>query len=1000
MNHGIELLQNISQNLPISESNTQAKLPQGIVRFFLEYSFLPDLEVEQQRLVNLLLADRFELFPLPGDDTTDISDGASEFGYFVVLQFPTLERTLSQRSLFDMGYALEDELGLLSAEPDLTELSYQDPTAPSADTDEQTEGVVRDAFSATCWVDSEAPSNKRWALEAMRIPQAWALSGNRGEGILIAQPDTGVAAHVALTDANIRRDLGTNLVEGNDDPTDPLTVSAANPGHGTATSSVIICPESAAINGAAPGARLVPIRCVDDVKIFDAAPVIAAINHARKIGSHVITMSLGGTPSRAMKKAINAAVANNILVVTAAGNCVNLVVWPARYSAVIGVGGSNIKGEPWKGTSSGTDVDISAPAELVWVARREPDDEQLDKLEGAQGTSFATALTAGTAALWLAHHGRKNLIHVAAAAGMPLQSLFRHALQATALQTDGWQVDGNGAGIVNAEALLQLTPETILQRSLPKKKKPTPTQENHSSEDLLLSRLDGVRLDDSGATSNINVRRFEREIGAVVLESARRGTRDPSSDSQESVGAHQALSSTLSQAFQADNDPLFSSLHEKTVAPPAARVSHVIRSADTQTLTQRLSASRSGLESSSGARNTIKLDASGIKQQLDRLEVCIDNSPLASDGTAASRLALKHEVLGDTEEVLQKLSSGSHLAADDIRSNTALEALVKMQGRPVIRLTDQPIDINDPILEEWVGKLALVATELPKLALSVGRIDADNLHQGTGFVVGPGLVMTNRHVIEGFAAPLPSANRPERWLFERRATINFSPGGSDVSNEFLIQDVVFSGPDQISGDPRINHDELDLALVVVEQTNAAGTSLPQPLALGQSANQTNLNSALFLVGYPAAPATFPKDDNGHFRRDVVERIRQLFGMDFGRCYLSPGLVEQSVNLFTQGARPISFSHDATSLGGSSGSCLFSFGGVMNVVGLHYGGDWLRENFAHDLAHISKRLIRLPSLIDQIGHSTTQNKASIKAAIDNSRVDESVDFSAPESGMPT
>lgn len=1002
MNRGIALLKSITQDLPLNDRATEPALPQGKLRFLLEYRTAPELARERERLSELLNTERYELFPLPGDDTRAVLDEVDEFGFFIILQFPALERTLSRRSLFDMGYALEEELDLLSAEPDLAERSYQNPEPPSADTGEQPEGVIRDAFTASCWVDKVAPENKRWPLEAMRIPQAWALSGNRGEGIIIAQPDTGVAAHDALSGARLRLDLGANLVEANNDPTDPLNDSAANPGHGTATSSVIVCRESSAINGAAPDAELVPIRCVDDVKIFDAAPVIAAVNHARRIGCHVITMSLGGIPSRALKKAIKAAIANDIIIVTAAGNCVREVVWPARYNAVIGVGGSNVDQTPWKGTSRGSNVDISAPAELVWVARRKPDDRQLDHVEGSQGTSFATALTAGTAALWLSHHGRENLIDTASDAGVSLQALFRHALQVTSVQPDGWQVDENGAGIVNAEALLQLTPADILQRSVPDKSH-RPGQ-NLSSEDILLSQIDGSWDNGSGTDSGINVRRFEREIGSVVLESARLGNDSVSHESvaegQRSLTASQQLSTTLSQALQSGNAALLSNLRDRPVAPPAALVSQAMGTASAETLTRRL-VMTSSLESSSGGASTaIRLDAAGIRAQLDLMEKRIDNSPVAKDDTKASRDALKQEVLGDTEEVLNKLTSGKSIATDDIRSNTAYEALVKMQGRPVIKLNEEPIDIDDPAVEEWAGKLAMVYAELPELALSVGRIDADNQHQGTGFVVGPGLVMTNRHVVEGLAAPLPSANKPERWLFERRATINFSPKGNDVTREFIIQDVVFSGPDKISGDPLINHDEMDLALVAVEQTNSAGNVLPQALSLGQSTEQTGLNNILFLIGYPAAPASFPKDDNGRFRRDVVERLRHLFGMDFGRCYLSPGLVEQPVSTFTKGVRPISFTHDATSLGGSSGSCLLSFGSAMNVVGLHYGGDWLRANFAHDLAHISENLIRLPSLIDQISNATQPEKDIIRAAIDNSRVHDAIDLSAPDTGLAT
>ena len=64
------------------------------------------------------------------------------------------------------------------------------------------------------------------------------------------------------------------------------------------------------------------------------------------------------------------------------------------------------------------------------------------------------ALTAGVAALWLAHHGRANLIAIARAQGETLQSMFRRLVQATARRPSGWDSSDFGAGIVDAAALL------------------------------------------------------------------------------------------------------------------------------------------------------------------------------------------------------------------------------------------------------------------------------------------------------------------------------------------------------------------------------------------------------------------------------------------------------------------------------------------------------------------------------------------------------------------
>jgi hypothetical protein len=68
------------------------------------------------------------------------------------------------------------------------------------------------------------------------------------------------------------------------------------------------------------------------------------------------------------------------------------------------------------------------------------------------GTSFAVALTAGAAALWLAHHGRENLISRYGKAA--LQAVFTDLVRKTARRPTGWNSSEYGAGIVDADALL------------------------------------------------------------------------------------------------------------------------------------------------------------------------------------------------------------------------------------------------------------------------------------------------------------------------------------------------------------------------------------------------------------------------------------------------------------------------------------------------------------------------------------------------------------------
>jgi hypothetical protein len=295
-----------------------------------------------------------------------------------------------------------------------------------------------------------------WALDAMRVRTAWASSGSRGAGIVVAQPDTGITGHPELAGAlDLAR--GRDLVDDDADPTDPLTKRwwwMDNPSHGTATASVVASRELQSVTGSAPQATLVPLRSNRSVVLVLDGNVARAVERARATGCHVITMSLGGVGfSPALRTAIDAAIADGIIVLAAAGNYVGLVVTPASYHEVIAVAASTIEDAPWSGSSHGSAVDVTAPGQSVHIARASKEQGgNRYYTDRSHGTSFAVALTAGVAALWLARHGRDTLI--ARYGKGNLQAVFVDLVRRTARRPAGWPTGDYGAGIVNADALL------------------------------------------------------------------------------------------------------------------------------------------------------------------------------------------------------------------------------------------------------------------------------------------------------------------------------------------------------------------------------------------------------------------------------------------------------------------------------------------------------------------------------------------------------------------
>jgi hypothetical protein len=412
---------------------------------------------------------RFMLYPLAGQDPGALaSQVAAELLAYqagTVVNAET-ERaivilTLSSRIMlntaapFDAAYEMVRHWDLKSAEPELlTDFFPDNDTLPG---DKGTDEGMRDL----CWapVDPAIDGKPQWALDMLRVPQAWEWSRLQGrpamgKGVIVAQPDTGVTDHPDLQ--GVPQVGAVDLFDGAKKAIDSLDY-LGNTSHGTGTGSVLLSRPSAKVTGAAPAATHMPIRAIHNVVRVSQLRVAQAINHAVDSGAHVISMSLGGLPSLFLWLALRRAIENNLIVLAAAGNCVRTVVWPARYDDCIAVAGVNIEQRPWRGSCRGGAVAVSAPGENVIKALAVKNGSAITyDTEQGQGTSFAVAMTAGVAALWLAHHGRDAVVEAATAQGVTVQALFKRLLTATARKPDAaWDEANMGAGIVNAEALLK-----------------------------------------------------------------------------------------------------------------------------------------------------------------------------------------------------------------------------------------------------------------------------------------------------------------------------------------------------------------------------------------------------------------------------------------------------------------------------------------------------------------------------------------------------------------
>jgi len=349
----------------------------------------------------------------------------------------------------------------------------------------------------------------------MQVPAAWVFSEqagrpSRGEDVVVAQPDTGITPHVELV--GVAFVPGFDVIDDDSDPTDPMR-ELGNPGHGTGTASVLVSLASHVVTGSAPKARLMPIRAIESVVRVRQITVARAIDWAIREGAHVVTMSLGGIPASALHRAISRAVEADMIVLAAAGNCVRLVVWPARYDECIAVAATNAADQPWPGTCRGEPVDISAPGQNVYHAVVLPGGPTGgDAVGQGQGTSFSVALTAGVAALWVAHHGRANVVAAAHARGETVQAMFLRLLQSTARRPTPWDAQAMGPGIVDARALLEASFDVGLGLEAATRQSSAPTDPSTSVASLVAEAVGDEAVDDA-----LDWHRFGPELAAAVL---------------------------------------------------------------------------------------------------------------------------------------------------------------------------------------------------------------------------------------------------------------------------------------------------------------------------------------------------------------------------------------------------------------------------------------------------------------------------------------------------
>lgn len=294
----------------------------------------------------------------------------------------------------------------------------------------------------------------------------------------------------------------------------------------------------------------------------------------------------------------------------------------------------------------------------------------------------------------------------------------------------------------------------------------------------------------------------------------------------------------------------------------------------------------------------------------------------------------------------------------NFKAQMAVEALVRVDGRPALEVRNGETVLNTPEAGHWSQLISDHAPALKTVFAAVGRIDLRGAHVGTGFLVGPNLVLTNRHVAEVIAKAFAKPSG-DVWLMKAgEPTIDFNREiDATARSRFRIVRIVRAGLDPI--DMEVDPTKLDAALLEIDPQGIDGGHLAAPLNLLDPASLANDDPGeIVSVGYPGAPGYEPKGPvPSSQERKVMAALKRIFNMTYGVKRISPGEIMVVAGGVPDGGRRWVFTHDATTLGGASGSCVIRLsGGEARVIGLHFGGAWLKHNFAHLTARLKEPLL--------------------------------------------
>ncbi|PVB60948.1 DNA/RNA non-specific endonuclease [Labrenzia sp. 011] len=308
-----------------------------------------------------------------------------------------------------------------------------------------------------------------------------------------------------------------------------------------------------------------------------------------------------------------------------------------------------------------------------------------------------------------------------------------------------------------------------------------------------------------------------------------------------------------------------------------------------------------------------------IENLLDNERRIVAEAPFPQDGMLEGVTARSGPAT--LEEAVDRMRKGQ----TDLSAPTYTEAIVMRTGYPSLLVRNGTFE--DPKLQYWKDTLVPRRAVIDRAIANVGRVDLvndpHNKWIGTGWRVNEDTFVTNRHVAVYFAQL-----RQGGWGFARGLKVYMDlreEHESDEQLEMLVSSILHIEP---TGLP-------DVAILRIDKNALRTTADPVSLQLGGRRPDT-----IGVIGYPAKAV----------RDNPLDAMDRYFDDIYNVKRFAPGQIMDDNHSSTE------FTHNATTLGGNSGSMIIDVD-TGGAVGLHFAGSALTQNYAVKIDAVADILTR-------------------------------------------